>query len=42
MGSRAKKRARLSTIYEKQKELAMISVNLEKIYVVGIKIVSTS
>jgi hypothetical protein len=39
-GSKAKKLARLSTIYQKKKELAMISENPAKVYVIVSKTVS--
>ena len=39
MGVRAKKRARLSMMYQKQKELAMINENCKKIYIIETKIV---
>jgi hypothetical protein len=42
MGTKARKWAWLSTIYYKLNELEMNSENLEKIYVIGIKIVSLS
>ena len=40
MGSKARKWARLSTMYQKQKELAMMNENLAKVYVIGSKTVS--
>jgi len=40
MGARGKKRARLSIMYQKQKELAMMRDNCAKIYPIEIKIVS--
>ena len=42
MGAKAKKRARLSMMCQKLKELAMMSENRAKIYIIEIKMVSLS